>query len=80
MDGEELLEVIEFLGNNGTVLSLEKKACLQTSLVLVAKDYKFKRVKFWGIIKGINQDYFIIHGIKKDEIRDRTALYRYQKE
>lgn len=76
MDSEDLSEAIEFLGTSGIVLSIEKKACLKTSLVLVAKDYKFNRIKFWGIIKGIHRDYYIIHGIKKDEIRDRTALYR----
>ena len=76
MDSENLSEAIELLGSSGIVLSVEKKACLQTSSVLIAKDYKFNRVKFWGVIKGIHRDYYVIQGVKKDEVRDRTALYR----
>ena len=76
MDSEDFAQAIEYLGSSGIVLSVEKKACLDTSLVLVARDYKFNKVKLWGVIKGIHQDYYVIHGIKKDEIRDRTALYR----
>ena len=80
MDSENLSEAIEYFGSSGIVLSVEKKSCLRTSLVLIAKDYKFTRVKFWGVIRGIQKDYYIIQGVKMDEIRDRTALYRYKRD
>ena len=76
MDSESLSQALEYLGSSGVVLSVEKKACLQTTLVLACRDNKFHHIKFWGVIKGIQKDYYITQGIKKDEIRDRTTLYR----
>lgn len=76
MDSEGLPQNLDHLSSSGIILSVEKKASLQSSLVLVQQQYKFHRVKFWGIIRGIKNDYYIIHGIGRDEIRGRKALYR----
>lgn len=77
MDSESLALNLEYASSSGIVLSVEKRASLLTSLTLVQQSYKFQRVKFWGIIKGIQNDYYIIQGIGKDEIRGRKGLYRY---
>ena len=77
MDSESLSLNFEYVSSSGVVLSVEKRASLLTSLTLVQQSYKFHRVKFWGIIRGIQNDYYIIQGIGKDEIRGRKGLYRY---
>ena len=77
MDFEGVFANLDYLGNSGVTLSVEQKASLQTSLVVLKKEQKFYRVKFWGIIKGIQNDYFIVQGVGKDELKDRKALYRY---
>lgn len=78
MDFEGVFANLDYLGSSGIVLSVEQKASLQTSLVILKKEHKFCRVKFWGIIKGIQNDYFIVQGVGKDELKDRKALYRYK--
>ena len=76
MDAEVLVSDLNYLGSSGVVLSVEQKASLQCSLVTLRREHKFRRVKFWGIIRGIQSDYFIIHGVGKNELLDRKALYR----
>ena len=68
---------IDYLGSSGFVLSTEQKAALQSSLVILKNNYKFRRVLFWGKILGVKTDYFIVQGVGKDELRDRKTLYRY---
>ena len=76
MDSDSANLSLEYLGSSGIVLSVEQKASLQTSLVILKREHKFHKVKFWGIIKGIQNDYFIVQGVGKHEINDRKALYR----
>lgn len=76
MDSETLFSNLDYLGSSGVVLSVEQKACLQSSLVTLRRDHKFHRVKLWGIIRGIQKDYFIVQGVGKNELVDRKALYR----
>lgn len=76
MDSETVFSHLDFLSSSGIVLSVEQKASLQSSLVTLKKEHKFRRVKLWGIIRGIQNDYFIIQGVGKDEIKDRKALFR----
>lgn len=78
MDSDSFVHHLEYLGSSGSILSVEKKTFLQTSLVLVQQEYKFARVKFWGVVKGINRDYHIVHGVGKDAVRNRKGLYRYR--
>lgn len=77
MDSESLFFSLELVAGSGNTLSLEQRAALQTSLVILKKNYKFQRVLFWGKILGLNQDYFIAQGRGEDELKDRKYLYSF---
>ena len=77
MDSETFSSGVDYLGSSGVVFSVEQKACIQSSLVTLGKEQKFNRVKLWGTIRGLQKDYFIVHGVGKNELTDRKALYRY---
>ena len=76
MDIEGLHMCIDYVGSSGVILSTEQKAALQSSLVILRNNYKFARVVFWGKILGVKNDYFIVQGVGKDELKDRKTLYR----
>lgn len=76
MEFEGLSQNLEHLRSSGVVLSVEKKASLQLSLVLLQKDQKLRRVKFWGVIRGIQNDYYIVQGVGADELKDIQSFYR----
>ena len=76
MDSEGVFTNLDYLGSSGVVLSVEQRATLQSSLVLLRREHKFWRVKLWGVIRGIQKDYFIAQGVGMDELKDRKALYR----
>ena len=67
---------VDYVGSSGVILSTEQKAALQSSLVILKSNYKFHRVLFWGKILGVKNDYFIVQGVSKDELKDRKSLYR----
>lgn len=67
---------IDYVGSSGIILSTEQKAALQSSLVILRNNYKFERVLFWGKILGVKNDYFIVQGVGKDELKERKTLYR----
>ncbi|KAM4712786.1 radial spoke head protein 9 homolog [Anableps anableps] len=77
MDSNSLYYSLDFVASSGRVLNVEQKAALQTSLLIVKKNYKFQRVMFWGKILGIKRDYFIAQGRGENEIKDRTYLYSF---
>ncbi|CAF1273647.1 unnamed protein product [Adineta steineri] len=66
---------LDLLAFSGIAFSPEQRASLQTSLIILKEQYKFKTIHFWGKILGITDDYFIIQGRQKDELRDRQFLY-----
>ena len=76
METECLHLNIDYVGSSGVILSPEQKAALQTSLVILQSDNKFKKVYFWGKILGIKDDYFIAQGTRNDEMAERTTFYR----
>lgn len=76
MDADSLLADVSYLGSSGIVLSVEQRALLQSSLTVLRREQKFSKVKLWGVVKGVDQDYFIAIGVGKDEIAERKALYR----
>lgn len=78
MEFEGFPRSVDWLSSSGILLSAEKKSCLQSSLILMKRENKFSHVKLWGIIRGIQNDYYIAQGVGKDEL-DRKALYRYSK-
>lgn len=69
---------LDLLAYSGIVFSPEQRASLQTALVILREQYKFKTVHLWGKILGISDDYFIIQGRQKDELKDRQFLYRFE--
>ncbi|XP_077998908.1 radial spoke head protein 9 homolog [Glandiceps talaboti] len=75
MDSEGFHLNISYVGSSGVVLSPEKKAALETSLIILQNHHKFNRIFFWGKIVGIKDDYFIAQGVGDDEMRDRKTLY-----
>nr|CDS22592.1 radial spoke head 9 [Echinococcus granulosus] len=75
MDCSDLHIKIDYLGSCGIVLTPEQKASLQTSLTLLRYEQKYVIVNFWGIIKGVQADYYIAQGIGKDYMSDITTLY-----
>ena len=76
MDADCLERDLERVNSSGAVLSVEQKAQLQTSLVLLKHKSKFRRVQLWGVVKGIGGDYFIAVGVGRDELKDRKFLFR----
>ena len=76
IDAKSLLLDVEHLAYAGIVLSIEQRASLQTSLAIVREQYKFNRIFFWGKINGTKEDYYVAVGVGKDEIKQRTFLYR----
>lgn len=77
MDVECMGSDLEVLGSCGVVLSVEQRAQLQSSLVLLKTKCKFRRIGLWGVILGISGNYFIAVGVGRDELGDRKYLYRY---
>ncbi|KAL7388386.1 hypothetical protein ABVT39_012858 [Epinephelus coioides] len=77
MDSDSLYYSLELVGGSGNTLNVEQRTALQTSLVLLKKNYKFHRVLFWGKILGLKEDYFIAQGRGEDEMQDRKNLYSF---
>ena len=69
---------LDLLAYSGIVFSPEQRASLQTSLIILKEQYRFKTVHFWGKILGTRDDYFIAQGRQKNELRRRQYLYRYE--
>ena len=76
MEADTLHLHLDFVASSGVVLSVEQKAALQSSLVILKAQQKFKHVQFWGKILGIKNDYFIVEGVGNDELKERKRLYR----
>lgn len=76
MDFNTLYYSWELVAGSGQTLSVEQRVALQTSLVILQKNYKFNRVLFWGKILGLKEDYFIAQGRGEDEMQDKKNLYR----
>ncbi|XP_026197984.1 radial spoke head protein 9 homolog [Anabas testudineus] len=77
MDSNSLYYSLELVAGSGHTLNLEQRTALQTSLVILKKNYKFHRVLFWGKILGLKTDYFIAQGRGEDELEDKKNLYSF---
>ncbi|XP_042359348.1 radial spoke head protein 9 homolog [Plectropomus leopardus] len=77
MDSDSLYYSLELVAGGGNTLNVEQRTALQTSLVILRKNYKFHRVLFWGKILGLKGDYFIAQGRGEDEIQDKKNLYSF---
>lgn len=76
MDSRSLHYSLEHVAGGGYKLNIEQRAALQTSLLILKKNYKFHRVLFWGKILGLKEDYFVAQGRGEDEMQDKRNLYR----
>ena len=76
MDSTSLNHCLELVAGNGCILTIEQRTALQSSLVILKKNYKFLRVLFWGKISGLEHDYFIAQGRRENEMKDKKNLYR----
>lgn len=76
MDIEHLPLYLDLLANSGVTLNHEKCNMLVNSLVILQNENHFKRIFFWGQIYGLQEDYYIAYGYKKDALRGRVFYYR----
>ncbi|XP_040921153.1 radial spoke head protein 9 homolog [Toxotes jaculatrix] len=77
MDSDALYYSLELVAGSGYTLNMEHRTALQTSLMILKKNYKFHRVLFWGKILGLKKDYFIAQGRGEDEMKDKKNLYSF---
>ena len=77
MDCGDFNEFISYVSPFGIILNQEEKAALQSSLVILRNEQKALRVKFWGKIIGVRDNYYIAQSIGKDELVDKKSFYRY---
>eukprot|EP01137_Pigoraptor_chileana_P033813 Opistho-2@25345 len=75
MDGDDVHVSIEYVSSSGAVLSVEHKAALETSLVILRDTQKAHRVKFWGKVVTTHNDYFVAESLGKDELAERKSFY-----
>lgn len=76
MDSQSLHSSLEYVGGSGYNLNIEQRTALESSLLILKKNYKFHRLLFWGKILCLKEDYFIAQGRGEDEIQDKRNLYR----
>lgn len=76
MDSGSLHYSLEHVAGSGYNLNIEQRAALQTSILIMKKNYKFQRVLFWGKILSLKEEYFIVQGRGEDEMQDKRNLYR----
>ncbi|XP_051909396.1 radial spoke head protein 9 homolog [Hippocampus zosterae] len=77
MDANSLSYSLELVAGSGCILNTEQRAALQTSLIILKKNYKFNRVLFWGKILGLKEHYFIAQGRRDDELKDTQHFYSF---
>lgn len=75
MDADYLHLDSDYVASSGFVFSIEQKAALQSSLVILKSQQHFDKIQFWGKILGVKMDYFIVQGVGKDEMKGRKTLY-----
>lgn len=76
MEAAALPAALQLAASGDTGLSLENRAALQASLLLLQRDYRFERVWFWGCIQGVRGTYYIAQGLGPDLAAPRSRLYR----
>ncbi|KAJ1148413.1 hypothetical protein NDU88_001249 [Pleurodeles waltl] len=82
MEAQGLHASLELVSGCGHVLSLEQRAALRSSLLLLQRDYRYRRVLLWGRILGLRGDYFIARGEEEpgpeeepEQLRGLKTLY-----
>eukprot|EP00795_Rhopilema_esculentum_P002716 gene2716-929_t len=75
MDAEALHLEVDYVASSGVILSVEQKAALQSSLIILKTQQQLLKIQFWGKILGTKTDYFIVQGVGNDELKERKTLY-----
>uniref|UniRef100_A0A1B6DZ08 Radial spoke head protein 9 homolog n=1 Tax=Clastoptera arizonana TaxID=38151 RepID=A0A1B6DZ08_9HEMI len=75
MDIYSLKSGIECLSNCGIILNTESYVLLRNSLVNLQNENHFKKTFLWGIIFGIDEDYYIAYGYEKDALKGKIFYY-----
>jgi hypothetical protein len=76
MDWRGINFALDYLASTGTVFSVEQRVAIQASLTILQQDNKFNNVHFLGKVFGTERDYYLVCGIGKDYLKDRTYFYR----
>jgi hypothetical protein len=80
MNTQDLSTKIDYLNPSGVSLTIEEKAALHTSLLLLKRNTKLQHVRFWGKIYGINRDYLIGQGCEESFFQKKKNFCRYSRE
>ncbi|XP_075210124.1 radial spoke head protein 9 [Lycorma delicatula] len=75
MNIEDMLIGFETLSRYGITLSSEKRLVIYNSLILIKNDSHFKDIFLWGIVRGLNADFYIAYGYQKDALIGRIFYY-----
>jgi radial spoke head protein 9 len=62
METTGLFSVLDNTAFPGGTLSVEERAALQASFVLLKETQHLKEVRFWGKVRGIQRDYLVCQG------------------
>merc|ERR1712100_540076 len=62
MEVSGLFSVLDNTAFPGGSLSVEERAALQASLILLKESQHFKEVRFWGKVRGLARDYLVCQG------------------
>ncbi|XP_014239149.1 radial spoke head protein 9 homolog [Trichogramma pretiosum] len=77
MDCMKLSETQDIFGHAGFCISIEQSKLLQNSLIVLQKENHFQKCFYWGKIYGIQQDYHIAYGYKKECLESRKYFYSF---
>ena len=58
----------------GVTLSVEQRSAMAASLRTLKNNYKFKRVVFWGRLKGQARDYFVAQGYGDNLLAEKKTF------
>ena len=58
---------LDFANNSGATLNIEELTHLQLSVANLNANEKFDEVYFWGRIRGVDKDYYIVMGVRFKE-------------
>jgi radial spoke head protein 9 len=75
MNADDLNQKISYIQQaNGVILNIEERAALQSSLSLLKRNGKFRRVAFWGKLFGMHHDYLIAIGYGENLLKSRKIF------
>ncbi|XP_054265450.1 radial spoke head protein 9 homolog [Macrosteles quadrilineatus] len=75
MDVQRLYCLKHWVKYSSFTLSLENYVVLTNSLLLLQSDNHFKKILFWGVLQGLEADYYISFGYEKDALVGRKYFY-----